>query len=242
MRSASAIAALGVAALPLAGCADSTQTKNERARLQAERELASRKAQRVTQTNPVVRVEDVGLVRGRRGAALVVALRSRASRPLTDVPIAVGIRTRRGTRQVLNDAPRLGWFSTHVPAIPAGGTTTWVFKTRRPLPAGARPFARAGVLPATPLSEASTLPAVRAVPQTRPSRRTARVTVTNVSDIPQAAVQVVATARRDGRWVAAGRAATPALEPGASTTVTVPLAGRSRGGELRLDASPTIFD
>lgn len=233
-------AAAALSALGLAGCADSTQTKNERARLGAQRELASRTPQRVTRTNPALRVDAVGLVRSRRGAAIVVALRSRASRPLTDVPIAVGVRTPTGTRRVLNARPRLSWFSTHVPAVPAGGTATWVFRTRRPVPAGS-PFARPGAGPTPPLSEATTIPAVAAISRAA-GRRAARVTVTNRSGVPQTAVQVYATARRDGRWVAAGRAATAPLAPGASTTVTVPLAGRARGGALQLHASPTIFD
>lgn len=243
MRSASpAIAATALLATGLAGCAESTQTRNDRARLEAERELAARKPQRVTRANPAVRVEDVGLVRGARGAAIVVALRSTATRPLTDVPIAVGVRTSGGARRVLNGAPRLGWFSTHVPAIPAGGSTTWVFRTRRAVPAGGRPFARAGVAAAPPLSEATSLPVLRAVPQEPGRARAARVRVSNASDVPQSAVQVYATARRDGRWVAAGRSATGPLQPGASTTVTVPLTGRPRGGAVRLQVSPTIFD
>lgn len=243
MRSASAtIAAAALAAAGLAGCADSTQTRNARAKLGAERELAARKPQRVTRGNPAVRVEDVGLVRGARGAAIVVALRSNATRPLTDVPIAVGVRTRRGERRLLNAAPRLGWFSTHVPAIPARGRTTWVFRTHRAVPTGSRPFARAGLAATPPLSHATSLPVLRAAPEAPARGRAARVTVHNASDVPQTAVQVYATTRRDGRWVAAGRFATGPLAPGASATVTVPLTGRPRGGAVRFEASPTIFD
>ena len=89
--------------------------------------------------------------RGR--TAVVVELRSRARTPLTDVPIAVGVRTRGGKALALNGGRDLDWFETHVAALAPGATTTWVFTARRRVPAGARAYARVGVptsKPATP--------------------------------------------------------------------------------------------
>jgi hypothetical protein len=220
----------------LSGCV-STQQKNARAKLAATRLLEGRRALRVGAPNRLVAVESVGVVRGGRRTAVVVELRSRAAEPLTDLPVAVGVRTAGGRRVVLNARRGLGWFETHVAALDGGGGATWVFTTRRPVPAG-RPFAVVGAAGGGPAvaSRARSLPAVRAAVVD------GRVAVSNDSDVPQRDVQVFAWARRDGRWVAAGRAAVRELAPGAQATVSPPLAGSARAGELRAAAIPTIFE
>jgi hypothetical protein len=222
-----------VAVLALGGvtACDSTQNKNERAKLGATRILESRKPQRVTQANPNVAVTDVALVRGRRSAAIVVELRSRAAEPLTDVPIAVGVG-----KVTLNERRRLDWFQTHVPAIPAGGSVTWVFETRRPLKRPGRPFARVGVPQTPPISHAQSLPTINAS-----SEPGGRVVVENDSDVPQYGLQVYALARDGGRYVAAGKASLEHLGTGGSKTVRVPLTGRPEECRLTVHAIPTIF-
>jgi len=252
---------LGAALLAsgLSGCV-STQQKNARAKLAATRLLEGRRTQRVGAPNRLVAVDSVAVVRGARRTAVVVTLRSRAAEPLTDLPVAVGVRTASGRRVVLNARRGLGWFETHVAALDGGGRATWVFTTRRPVPSG-RPFAVVGAAGGGPAvaSSARSLPAVRATAAgeaasvgaavaaaggragaARPAR--ARVAVVNDSDVPQRDVQVYAWARRDGRWVAAGRAAVRELAPGARATVALPLVGAARPGELRAAALPTIFE
>lgn len=162
-----------LAAPALAGCADSTQLRNDRAELSARRDVASRERQRVTRPNPQVRVTGATRVSDSRSTAIVVDLRSSADAPLTDVPVSVGVRRRDGRRALLNARPGLDWFQTHVAAIPARGTAIWVFRTRRPVPPG-RPFAVAGTLPEPTLSTAGSLPAlhVASQPATAPGGRT----------------------------------------------------------------------
>jgi hypothetical protein len=227
----------------LAGCV-STQEKNARAKLGATRLLASREPQRVMRRNPDVRVLHVALVRGRRASAIVVDLRNRAPRPLTDVPIAIGVRHRDGRRVLLNAARDLDWFQTHVPAIPAGGTATWVFAARRvKVPAG-RPFATVGVAPAPAISRAASLPRIDAVPRAGGGRRasTVRVLLDNVSGVPQYRLQVYAFARAHGRYVAAGKAAIEHLGTGKRATARVALTGPAPGRAIRVVAIPTIFE
>jgi hypothetical protein len=252
-----ALAVASLALLASVGC-DSTQDKNARAELQAKRELASRELPAVRRAHPDVRVERVGLVRGaaKGSAAIVVELSSTAAQPLTDVPIAVGVRGR-GGRRLLNAKRNLDWFQTHVPAIPADGTVTWVFKGARDIAAGDRPFAKVG-LPRR-LSSASSLPRVDATAEPaaaavarKPAKagkkpRTAkapaaRVTVDNASDVPQFGLQVYAYARRGNRYVAAGKTEVAELGSGQRRTVAVPLAGAARERSLRVEAIPTIFD
>jgi hypothetical protein len=219
----------------LSGC-DSTQSKNERAKLRATRELASRELQHVRRANPDVRVERVSLVRGGHSSAIVVDLRNSASRPLTDVPIAVGVREPGGRRVALNARKNLDWFQTHVPAIPASGRTTWVFEGRI-RPAG-RPFARVG-LPASPaISHASSLPRIEAAP----AAAGGRVQVENDSDVPQYGLQVYALVRAGGRYVAAGKAVVDHLGTGQRKTTRIPLIGRARERQPRVHAIPTIFE
>jgi hypothetical protein len=240
--SASPLLALAaVALLVLSGCADSTQLKSERAELQAKRRVASRDAQHVVLRSPDVHVTDVALVRDSRSAAIVVDLRSSASRPLTDVPIAVGVVGSGGRRRPLNARPGLSWFQTHLPAIPAGGHATWVFRTRQAARAHGRPYASVGVLPEPALSSARSLPSIEAS-SAAIAGRTARARVENASDVPQTGLQVVAVERSGGRYVAAGRAALTTLAPGASATVRVRLTGRPQGQTVRFLATPTIFE
>ena len=235
------LALAAVALLALGGCADSTQRRSERAELQAKRRVAGRDPQRVVRRSPDVHVEDVALVRDSRSAAIVVDLRSSAARPLTDVPIAVGVVGARGRRRPLNGRPGLSWFQTHVPAIAAGGRATWVFRTTRRAGVRGRPFAVAGALPPQPLSSARSLPSIEAS-SLAATGRTARARVQNASDVPQSGLQVYAVERSRGRYVAAGRAALATLAPGTSTTVRVPLTGDSRGSTPRILVTPTIFE
>ena len=232
-HSASGMAAAALAALTIAlvasGC-ESTQLKNERAKLRATREIAGRAPTLVTRANPDV------VVRGRRSAAIVVVLRNRVSRPLTDVPIAVGLG-----RRVLNARPGLDWFQTHVAAIAPGAPTTWVY-SGAPLPAAGRgrPFARAGV-PSVVVSRASSLPRVVAT-ATRPAGGRARVLVENSSAVPQSSLQIYVVARDGRRFVAAGRAVIGELGEHSRATVAIPLTGRARGRPLEVHAIPTIFN
>lgn len=256
---------LGAALLAatFAGCV-STQRRNERARLTATRVVEGRRAQQVARPGREVAVTGVQVVRGGGRTAVVVSLRNDATRPLTDVPVTVGVRTAGGRAVVLNGRRGLGWFEKHLPAIAAGGRATWVFATRRPVPAG-RPFARAGAPGGGDVvaSAATALPRVTAAVVEAAAGRAAaggraargggragataravrvRVAVANDSDVPQAAVQVYALARDGGRWVAAGRATVRALEERGRATVAVPLAGATGRGELRVHAIPTIFE
>jgi hypothetical protein len=226
----------GALVLLLSGCV-TTQQRNERAKLRAEREIGSRQALRVGAPHPEVDVTAVALVRTRASSAVVVDLRSRANTPLTDLPIAVGARTRDGRDIPLNDAQRLDWFETHVAALAPSGSTTWVCTVGRRLPAGARPYARVG-LPGPPaLSRAGRLPALQAS-----ALPDGRVRVRNDSGVPQDDLPVYAVAREAGRYVAAGRASIARLEGGDEATVAVRLVGRTGAAAPHVHALPTIFE
>lgn len=230
------------AAVLLAGCV-TTQDRNARAKLSAERQIAAREPLRLGAPNAQVDVASATLVRGRghgrarTTSAVVVELRSRAATPLTDLPIAVGVRLRGGKRLPLNGGRNLGWFETHVAALAPGTTTTWVFTVRRRVPAGARAYAQVGVPSAKPGSRASTLPRLQAR-----DLGGGRVRVRNTSDIPQIDLPVYAVARAGGRPVAAGRVSIPKLSGDRETTVAVPLVGPRNAPQAQVHVLPTIFE
>ena len=229
------------AAVLLTGCV-TTQDRNARAKLSAERQIAARAPLRVGARNAQVDVARVELVRGRertrnRAAAVVVELRSRARIPLTDVPIAVGVRTPGGKRLALNGGRDLDWFETHVAAVAPRATTTWVLTARRRVPAGARAYAQVGVPPAKPRSKASSLPRLEAT-----DLGGGRVRVRNGSAVPQIDVPVYAVARAGGRAVAAGRASIPKLSGDGEATLAVPLVGARDAPQTQVHVLPTIFE
>lgn len=242
-RGSRAVAAAGIAlalGVGLGGCV-STQRKNARAELVADRTLAARAPLRVRHASRMVRVVHVALVRGARASAFVVTLRNRGARPATDVPVAVGVEGVGGRRTPVNGGGELDWFRTHVPAIPARGTATWVFTAHRALPAGA-PYAVAGASGGAVVSRASgTLPALaaRAVGRVRNGLLVALV---NRSAIPQYDVQVYAVVRDGPRVLAAGAAAVAHLGTHERARVRVALVGAAGRHTVRAFALPTIFE
>jgi hypothetical protein len=223
VRSASPIL-LALAALVLTGCVTTQQT-NERYKLRADRTLAGRKPLRVTAPGTDASVSRVTVLRAAHGGAVVVELRNRTARALSDLPITVGIG-----RSPLNARGGLGFFQTHVASIAPSGTVAWVFTTRRRIPAGP-PFALVGNAARSP----SMLPAITAKPAAKGAL------VSNGTDVPQYGLPVYALARRGGRYVAAGRTTLQELGTGSSVTVPLRLIGARHGAPLELEALPTIF-
>ena len=132
MRSVRSLS-VALAVISLAGCS-TTQQEAARLQLNSARLRATEHAVRIRQRNPNVRVEQVAAVRGTGGSAIVVRLRNLSSQPLTDLPISVGVTARRHRPIYLNGGAGLDYFSTHTPALAAGGELTWVLRTDRRLP------------------------------------------------------------------------------------------------------------
>jgi hypothetical protein len=220
-------------AVMLSSCV-STQTVASRARLVNGRVVAATQPTRVVRANPEVTVAEPVLIHGAAGTAIVVSVRNDSSRVLTDLPISVGIRTRAGREVWINGSANLDYFDSHLAAIGARATTTWVFTTSGRVPAG-RPFARVGVPSGHP-SLVATLPRIEVA-----ADGTAGVSVTNRSAIPQYDLPVYVVAVRNGHDVAAGRVTVTHLATNGSTTKRVTLFGPDAGATLRLIAVPTVF-
>jgi hypothetical protein len=240
VRSASAIAGL-LAVLALAGCA-TTQLQAGRLRLNSARARAAELAVTVRERNPAIRVEDVAIVRGSRGSAVVVRLRNLVGRPFSDLPISIGVGTGGGRRLYLNRSGGLAYFSTHVPLIAARGVLTWVLATGRRLPAATHAFAEVGEAGLRAPLIARALPRILVDRNRDRSPDVLRVRIRNPSSVPQYQLQVYAFARRAGRYVAAGHATVAHLGTGASTALRIRMVGDSARANVAIEALPTIFE
>jgi hypothetical protein len=230
--------------LPLASglCACvTTQQKNARTVLLNERTLASQQPVQVTHENPSVKVAGVALVRGSTGAALAVRLLNTSKRPLSDLPISVGVISPAGRKVYLNRSVNLNYYDAHVAAIASGRLVTWVFTDRRALSAG-RPFAEVGLAHAPASTTARSLPRIDVAQAAGASRGVIRVTVSNQSGIPQYGLQIYGLAVRNGRYVGAARATVPSLDGGSRATIVLRLLGTATGATVRVYALPTIFE
>jgi hypothetical protein len=224
----------------LSGCV-TTQQENARTVLLNERTLATESSVDVTREDPAVRVLGLDVVRGRDDAALTVRILNTSERPLTDLPISVGLLTTTGQKIYLNRTANISYYDTHVPAIGAGELTTWVY-TARQLPGNrGRPFAEVGI-PRLPLSTAARrLPKIDATSVLGARPGSLRVSVSNRSGIPQYGLQVYAVAVRGGRAVGAARGAISELDGGAEARIALKLVGSTAGAQVHIYAAPTIF-
>jgi hypothetical protein len=236
------VTALALTGFACAGC-DSTQQEATRARLNAQRFLASASPTIVRHRSRDVRVLRVTLLRGSGASAIAVRLHSDATRPLNDLPISVGLLGPGGRVVYLNAGANVDYFKTHLASIAARGSATWVFTTRRPLPAGMTPIALVGARPTVPATTVRSLPriAVAAAVPTSTTKGGLRVRVTNLSAVPQYQLQVYALELARGRYVAAGQATISHLGTGTSETLEMTIIGDHRAPSVELEAMPTMF-
>lgn len=250
------VSTLGASAL--AGC-DSTFDQNARAKLTAQRDLATRTAEEVTERTGDVRVDAVALLRDKTSTAVVVDLHSESDRLLTDLPITVGV-IRDGRKIVLNRSGDIEWFGKHIPAVTPRGKATWVFRSPpgRGGKPGDEPFVRIGVPSSLAPKGVTTLPAVRAtfaptadapLPTTpgepREPRRPVepgyvRAEIVN-TDVPQLRLPVYAVVRDGDRVTGAGVAYLEELPRKTTTSIDIPLTRAADAGTVSAFTTPTIF-
>jgi prepilin-type processing-associated H-X9-DG protein len=250
------LSVLGLLSLAvLTGCV-TTQQENARTVLLNDRTLASETAVSVRRENPAVRVTALSVLRaqGRAGDVLIVGLFNSSPRPLTDLPISIGVVSPDGRRVYLNGGANIAYYDTHVPAVAAHSEAAWVLPGLHPPFLKGRPFAEVGVAHLPPTTTERTLPKIDAsllaVPRSRQrhGQGTANGTVDalvislhNRSGVPQYGLQVYAIAYRGGRPVGAARIAVANLDGGGRTTIPLRLIGSAAGAAIHLSAPATIF-
>ena len=227
----------------LTGCAETTQQKSARAKVAADRALAGQQAVQVTHPNPAASVLDVGLVGAGGRSAVAVTVRNDTARPLSDLPVSVGVRTRAGRMIYLNREPGLPYFQTHIGAIAAHGSATWVFTATRDFARGAStPFAAVGFPTVTDQTGVRTLPTITpslAAKDSPPTGGRISVTVADDSSVPQSGLAVYAVARSGGRLLAAGQTTVSQIDSQTRRTITIMLVGNPGAAAIGLSAPPT---
>jgi hypothetical protein len=229
--------AVAAAATSVAGCV-TTQQVASRVRLVDARIRAEQTRLRVGFSNPDVRVIALSELESAGGTAIVAELRNTSPRAQTDLPVALTVRARGGTRY-LNGAANTNYVDNHLVAIPPHGSVTWIFTSRRRLRTLGRPFVRVGT---SQIGEPSipALPRLQVEPAGAADTQVS-ATVANRSGIPQYDVPIYAVASAGGRVRAAGRTTVTQLDSSATIRVRLKLIGRTAGTTLRLTTIPTIF-
>jgi hypothetical protein len=231
-------ALLLAAALAVGACGcGTTQEQNARLKLRADRVLASQRSMLVRRVDPSVTVERIAQLHSSAGTAIAVTLHNGSARPVSDLPITVG-----SGHDYLNRAAGTDYFQTHIGAIAAGSTTTWVFTTTSP--SSGRPFALVGMPALTsdvPTVSTGWRPGVSTT-AAGASGGMLEARVTNTSGYPQYDLTVYGHAVDRGQLVAAGQASVAELDPGSTTTVPIPLIGNPGKAAVELSAPPTIIN
>jgi hypothetical protein len=227
------------AAAGLTGCV-TTQQKNAWLLLRNARTLASEDSVRVRAENPSVRVRRVEVVRAARSAAIVVSIANVGTRPLSDLPISVGVLGAHGARTYLNAHTGISYWDSHVSAVGPGATISWVLPYTGKGLTG-RPFALVGSPTQPPSTTVATLPRITVAQGTAQKAGSVQVHLVNDSSLPQYGLQVYAVALRHGAAIGAGRVGVNELSGSGTATVGVTLAGSYAGAQLQLYAPPTIF-
>lgn len=238
-RSARRVALTMAFALPLAGCT-TTMHAAQRERLESARQRAALEPTRVSSPNPLVTTAGLTAIRSAGATALIVTVTNHSAHAVSDLPISIGYLTGGGRSVYLNAGASQGYFDAHLPAIRAGRALTWVYTTKRRLPAGVHTFARVGREPSAPalLTEMGVHIGTRY--RAASSGRSLTIRLRNGSGVPQYDLQVYAYARRDGRYVAAGNATVADLGSGADDRLRLALVGSSTN-QLHVDAVPTVL-
>jgi hypothetical protein len=233
-------ALLLLAALALTGC-ETTAEKSAKLEKQAKRvTLVKQKGLSITRQSTVIKVLETGVVHDTEGAAAVVSLRNTGPRALSDVPIAIAIRSADGASVYTNSTPGLSRTLVSVALVPAHAELTWIddqIQTASADSASARVGEGPAVSGALPkISLAGVHPHEEAANGT-----TAEGTVTNHSSVAQQELVIYAVARRGRTVVAAGRAVLASLPAGATAPFQIFFIGEPRGARLQLSVPPTTL-
>lgn len=238
-----ALLALPVLALAVSAC-ESTQAKSARLKAEGAQHLAAaERGLEVRSQNPDLKVLDTAVVHDENGAAVVVVLRNRTTRPLGRVPVAIDVRGADGRAVYANDVPGLDPSLIEATGVPAGGELLWVNdqvaasgapKTVEALVGrerGAPPRELPRIEVSAPRLAVDSATGVEAIGWVR-----------NRSRIDQRRLVVSVVARRAGKVVAAGRAIVERLLAARRARYHVFFIGDPRDAQLAVAASPTVLE
>lgn len=226
-------------AASLAGCT-STQQEAQRLQLDAARLRSAIAGTRVKAQNARVRPTSIKTVAAGDLVAFVVTVRNTGRRAVTDLPISVGYTSSSGSRVYLNGGTDLKYFQTHLPAIRAGKSLTWVYTATRLIPSGAQPFALIGAKQSAP-ARLTTNVRIQVNYGYSPGARSVTVQLDNPTSVPQYQLQLYAYAPDARGYAAAGNTTVEDLGAGSKQKVKLSLVGAAGSGKLEVRAIPTVL-
>jgi hypothetical protein len=235
--------AAGLAAAVFATGCQSTQQKNDELAKQAKK-LTLQKGLKVTRTNKQVDVVGTTVLQDANGAAAVVTLRNRTSKPLARQPISIAVLGAGGQKLFANDAPGLEPSLVSTPPIPARGTAAWIDDQLQLSGHARKVDAKVGIAAASAQAPAHEPKLIVSRPtfHNDPISGVAVVgTVKNASKVEQRKLVISVIARKGERVVAAGRGQIERLKPGKSGNYKVFFIGNPRGAKLSVSVPPTQF-
>lgn len=230
-----ALLALVAVAGVFAGC-DTTRAKSSRAKIAADRELASRKAVVVRKPSADVKVTGVDVVGRGRDAAFVVRYLNEGDVALNDLPINVGVSSG-GAKTYLNRRKGLEYFLTHIAAASPGAEGIWIAQFGKRIPKG-KPFAVIGK-PTFPQSGAGAVPPIELKDVTA-ARGKVTGKVKNTTGTPQYAIFIYAIGLSGDDVVAAASARPVKFSTGEEQPFSAKLVGRLGKAELKTYAAPAV--
>jgi hypothetical protein len=231
------MALLALCALAVAGC-ESSQAKSARL-AKAARTRPQEKGVKVTTQNPGVRVVATTLLHDQYGSAAVVELRSKATKPQADLPLAFTV-TDGGKQVFANDSPGLADTLTHVPLLLAKEHVWWVHDqvSAERGKVAAKVGASTAKLPAKlPRLVASGLKL-----EQDPDGAYTSGKLRNDSAVAQLELVIYAVAEQGGKIVAAGRAGIDRLKAHGTKPFKVFWIGNPKGASVHVFAPPTVLE
>ncbi len=188
-----------------------------------------------------IRILSTAIVHDANGTAAVVAVRNTGPRAMADAPIAIDVLGA-GRRSIFrNNSPGLENSLTHVPLLLPGQRVDWV--NDQVLPTGTAVGLVARIGAGRSLGSPPPRIETRSVHLSYDdvSGWTADGTAVNASHVAQLRLVLFATARHQGKIVAAGRAIITRLMPGKSARFHAYFIGNPHGAQLSISAPPSII-
>jgi hypothetical protein len=219
-------------AATLAGC-DTTRDKSARAKIFADRSLASREPVVVKKEFAPIEVDTVQAVGRGKNALIVVHLTNTAQETYAALPINV-----LAGNKILNRGPEVPYFTNHVPAIDGNAQTTWIFKPGKRIKSG-RLSAVVGA-PNKNQTIGKEMPDLR-VEDLDIATYSALGTVKNKSGTPQYSVEIYITTAKKGRYTSAGIGRVVKLSSDGSRGFNVPLVGKPGDAEAKVSLGPAVL-
>jgi hypothetical protein len=236
-----AATAVLVGAVGLSAC-QSTQDKSAELEKESKTLLLDAKGLEVDEVSKDVKLVSSDLIDSPEGSAVVLEVHNSSSLNLTDVPVLIDVRDKKGKSVYRNDIPGLEQALTSIPYVPANSDAEWVndqiLATGKPasvkVKIGASTDDYAGPLPDIEVSQ----PTLKGDPV---SGIEASGQVVNKTGEEQNRLLLYVVARKGGEVVAAGRGAIEHLKDETKPVrYTVFFIGDPEGAELSLSEFPPL--